>query len=248
MPFFVNSDVEVKNAYWIKSPPTRLESFVLSPTKNDFFNDEENRQIFKNRVLSLYPDLVKSRFFYPAARTEGIEATKSTYKKSGQKKSKLTFALERSTYSQNEIDDLKKIITHALTGSGREFELLARDLNDKKWFEKTDSNHHFDARIASVDIGAYPVYTAIKMMFCTKLGVNFPDLSGNICKLVLNGIKSAQSIDQNFVDRFNNILNEDAVVIPILHHSDKWLVTDQLDPNSLPPTTLYPQFELIKLK
>ena len=247
VPFFVQNKVIPEDGYWISSPPTRLESFVLSPYKNHFFNNEENRQIFRSRVMALSADLVKSKFFYPAARTEGLVQSSVNYKKMiGQEK--LTFALERSTYTPEEIQNLHKIITLALQDSGMEFEVISRDLNDKDWFKKTDSNDFFDARIASVDVGAYPIYTAIKMMFCTKLGINFPDHSGKICKLVNSGIKSAEAINQNFIDQFNNILHQDAVIIPIHHHSDKWLVAKNLDPNSLPATTLYPQFELIRLR
>ena len=102
--------------------------------------------------------------------------------------------------------------------------------------------------MASVDIGAYPDYFVVKMMFCSQMGIKFPDPSGNICKLVNEGIKSASIVNQEFVDQFNKFLHEDAVVIPIFHHSDKWLVSNVFDPTSLPATTLYPQFELIKLR
>lgn len=241
MPFFVEVHDDQKDGYWISSPPTRLESFVISPTKNHFFNHQINRQIFRSRVNAL----VKSKYFYPSARTEGLDQKNGNYQLSA-KKDKLTFALERTTYGESELDNLKKIISLALEGSELDFEIIPRDLKDKEWFTKTDSNNYFDARVASVDIGAYPVYTAIKMMFCTKLGINFPDPSDKICQLVTNGIQSAQAIDQNFVDQFNKILHEDAIVIPIMHHSDKWLVAKDLDPSSLPATTLYPQFELIR--
>lgn len=248
MPFFVNAETQPKNGYWISSPPTRLESFVLSPSKNNFFNDLENREIFKSRVSALGSDLVKSKYFFPAARTEGLVTKIAPYKKLSKPVKKLTFALERATYSESELENLNKIITAGLDGSGVDFEILPRDLADKEWFTKTDSNNYFDSRVASVDIGAYPVYMVIKMMFCTKLGVNFPDPTGKMCELVHKGINSASAVDQKFVDEFNKILHDEAVIIPILHHSDKWLVAEDLDPSTLPATTLYPQFELIRLR
>lgn len=247
MPFYVQSNEDQVGGYWISSPPTRLEGFVLSPSKDNFFNSLENRQIFKSRVASLYPDLIKSSFFYPAARTANLLQVNSTYKPQPGVK-KLTFALERTTYSDGELENLKKIISHGLHGSQVEFEIIHRDLKDKQWFNKTDSNNYFDSRVTSVDIGAYPNYFVIKMMFCSKLGVNFPDHSGKMCKLVTEGIKSARAIDQEFIDQFNSILHEEAIVIPIFHHSDKWLVSNDFDASTLPATTLYPQFELIRLR
>lgn len=248
MPAFTNVNQEQKDGFWITSPPTVLESFVLSPFKNNFFNDLENRKIFKARVSSLYPDLVKSVFFYPSARTDGLSLTENLTYKNFSNVSKLTFSLERMAYSEEELLNLKKIIGYALEGSKVEFEIIPRDPKDKEWFAKSLSNNHFDARMAVVDIGAYPIYTAIKMMFCTKLGINFPDQTYQMCELVTDGIKSAKAIDQEFVDKFNNILNEESVVIPIKHYSGKWLVANNLDPESIPSTTLYPQFDLIRTR
>lgn len=247
IPFFVNSQDSKKDGYWISSPPTKLEAFVLSPYKKNFFNDQNNRVAFRNKVASLPSTLVNSRFFYPSARTANLEQKNASYTNKEAAK-KLTFALERATYSALELNNLNTIISSALEGSGVQFEIIARDLADKDWFKKTDSNDFFDARVASVDVGAYPIYTAINMMFCTKLGINFPDSSSKICELVQTGIKSASPIDQNFVDKFNTILHEDAVIIPLHHHSDKWLVSNTFDPSSLPATTLYPQFELVRLR
>lgn len=248
LPFYVKEDRSIDAGYWISSPPTRLEAFVLSPTKNTFFNNLENRKVFLNRVLSLYPNKVKSKFFYPSAQTSGFVSKEFEYKKTQKRSDKLTFALERTTYSAEELQKLKEIINFALEGSNQSFDLLEKDPTDKDWFKKTDSNTFFDSRVASVDIGAYPLYMAIKMMFCTKLGINFPDHSGAICNLVTEGIHSGAPIDQKFIDQFNKILFDEAVVIPIFHHSDKWLVSDDLNPSSLPATTLYPQFELVEMR
>jgi len=246
VPFYVTQTSPVANSYWVTSPPTRLESFVLSPTKKSFFDDPANRAVFRNRVNSLDTDLVKSKFFYSSASTKGLNYSGIKYSSNAERPTALTFAIERATCSEEEIQKIEKIILFALEGSGQKFELLRRDMNDKDWFKKTDTNHFFDARVASVDIGGYPNYTAIKMMFCTKLGINFPDHNGRICKIVTDGIQSAKNVDKNFIDDFNKAIHEDAVVIPLFHHSDKWLVSDDLDPVSLPPTTLYPQFELIR--
>ncbi len=248
LPFYVQENKNVDSGYWISSPPTRLEAFVLSPTKNSFFKDSENRRVFLSRILSLYPNKVKSKFFYPSAQTLGLNLELLAYKKTKPQSEKLTFALERTTYSPEELQKIKEIIAFGLEDSGQQFELLEKDPSDKDWFKKTDSNNFFDSRVASVDIGAYPLYMAIKMMFCTKLGINFPDHTSAVCNLVTKGIRSGNVIDQNFIDQFNRILFDDAVVIPIFHHSDKWLVSDDLNPATLPATTLYPQFELVEMR
>ena len=66
--------------------------------------------------------------------------------------------------------------------------------------------------------------------------------------LAENGIESLKGIDNLFINNFNQILYEDAVIIPIQHLSSKWFVTNDIDPMSLPKTVIYPQFELIRTK
>jgi hypothetical protein len=191
---------------------------------------------------------VKSDFFYQSAKSNvNISSAKQDYQNISNV-SQLTFALERTNYSRQELENLNMLITFALVGTNIKFKILERDLNDKDWFKKTDTNDFFDARISSVDIGASPLYAAIKMMFCTKLGINFPDPSGRICNLVARDVETSLEVNQDFINQFNQILYDDSVVIPIQHHSDKWFVTNDIDPKSMPPTTLYPQFELIRTR
>lgn len=248
LPFYVETDSHIESGYWIKSPPTILENFTLSPSKSNFFNNKHNRNIFNARIMSHYPHKIKADFFYPSARSTINKSINSDVYENVSEASTLTFALERSTYSAQELNNLNEIITFALAGTNINFKIIERDLKDKEWFKKTDSNDFFDARISYVDIGASPLYTSIKMMFCTKLGINYPDPSGRICELVSEGIASSKGIDESFIKQFNQIIYDDAVVIPIQHHSYKWFVTNDIDPKSLPPTTLYPQFELIRTR
>jgi len=234
--------------FLVTGAPTILESIVLSPFKNSFFNNIENRHVFRNRVKLLYPDVVKSNSFYFTAETKGLNNSVISYSKEVKKKDHLMISLERVSFTNEDIERIKKIISFALEGSGQSFELVKRTSDDKDWYKKIQSNAFFDARISGVDIGAYPMYMAIKMIFCTKLGVTYPDPTGEICKIVNDGIDTVSEIDQKFIDKFNNTIHQDAIVIPLLHQSDKWLVSDDLDPHSLPHTTLYPQFELIRLR
>ncbi len=247
-PFYADTSTHGDFGYWIVSPPTRLECFTLSPKKINFFHEKHNRILFNNKIRNQSSGNMKSDFFYQSAKSHvKIDSKPEKYVKVSNVKP-IEFALERMNYSQEELENINYSIKKALEGSGVKFNILERDTLDKDWFKKTDSNEYFDARVTSVDIGAYPIYTAIKMMFCTKLGVNFPDPSGKICELIANNVKKSIQMDQDFITKFNQIIYDDAVIIPIQFHSDKWYVTNNIDPKSMPPTTLYPQFELIRFR
>lgn len=230
----------------VLSAPTRFEGFVLSPYKINLFNDIKNRKIFQNVVNSFWPEIVKSKNLFATARTDLLEDSdlKSHVLTS---ETKLTFAFERALYSDQELDDYKKIINSFLKGSNIEFEFVFKDNNNSgDFFKKTDSNSYFDARITTVDVGDWPDQFVLNMMFCTKLGVNFPDPNNSICSFLKN-IKN-DNFDQLAVDRLNKIIFDEAIIIPIKHHSEKWLVSNKIDPNTFPATTVYPRFDLIKLK
>lgn len=244
VPFYYK-EVPIPEGYWVRSPPTRFEGFVLSPFKNGFFKELGNRQVFLKRIRELYPKEIKSRYLYPATPSKS-EQELPDIKYNG-KPGKLTFALERLVYSPEEISRFEAILNYVLRDSGQSFEFIHRNPDDKTYFEKVDSNTFFDARITSVDIGAAPLLPALKMMFCTKIGVNFPDPEGRICEMVESKIALQQPIDLNFIEEMNQAIFANASVIPITHHSEHWFVTNAISPRSLAPTTLYPQFDRIEV-
>ena len=246
LPFFIESNNKLENGYWIASPPTRLESFILSPTKNNFFDNLNNRKKFALRIRENQPSKIKSNHFYLSARTEIKENAENIEYLNTKKTQEITVGLQRTNYSVEEIEKFKFLLEYALDGTNIKFNFFHKDLKDKSWLEKTLSNDYYDIRISSVDIGGYPDFSILKMMFCTKMGVTFPDPSGRVCNLAINALKSGIVMNQSHVDEFNHAIRDDAVVIPIQHHSDKWFVTNDIDPKSLPPTTFYPQFELIR--
>ena len=242
-PLNINTSNLPNKSYWIARPPTISESFVLSPYKSGFFANIENRRIFQNRVKSL----IKSHFLYPSAVSE-IRNPLEDLNYKANKKGTLTFIVERINYSEAELANLKKIINFALEGSKQDFILIPRNLKNSEFLKSVQSNSVYDARIASVDSGAYPTYSVIKMMFCTKLGITFPGHEEEFCKLIEENLSIGKEISQDFIDKFNLAIHHKAILIPFAHHSSNLLVSDSLDPQFLPATTVYPMFEKLREK
>lgn len=232
-------------SYWIQFPPTLLETFVLSPFKDNFFNHRGNRQKFLSNIRSLSKDVIESNDFYPSAPANFPTASEVNFQVNGSK-NLLTFILERSNYSEQEFTRINHLITKGLDGSGMKYQIITRNLNDESMMEKIMSNRSYDARISSVNIGAYPVYTAIKMMFCTKLGITFPGHEERFCEIIEENLTQGNLMNQSFIDQFNESLINEAIIIPIDHKSQALLASDNLDPAFLPPTSPYPLFEMLK--
>ena len=130
-----------------------------------------------------------------------------------------------------------------------------KDSSDKQSLERVRSNKYYDIRMAEVHSGSTYINDAIKMMFCSKMGVSFPDPSGRICKLVAEHEKNKDSysrkkhgITQDYRDRFNQYLLEDAAVIPVFHSRLTTLFSKDLNVITTPvDLDLFPM-ELVQLK
>lgn len=247
IPFNDQLNNSKTKSYWIQFPPTLLEAFVLSPFKENFFNNQENRQKFLNNIRSLPKNVIRSNDFYPSAASNSPSSSKVNFQIKGNE-NPLTFILERSNSSEEELTRINYIITKGLEGSGMKYQIITRNLNDESMMEKIMSNRSYDARISAVNIGAYPVYTAIKMMFCTKLGITFPGHEERFCEIIEENLTKGNLMNQSFIDQFNESLNNEAIIIPIDHKSQALLASNNLDPAFLPPTSPYPLFEMLKGK
>jgi hypothetical protein len=130
--------------------------------------------------------------------------------------------------------------------TGVEFELARVNKNDPSWMESYRSNKEFDIRVAGVSIGGSFQNWVINMMFCSRLGVSFPDPSGRICRLTVD----FEEGKVNLVDygiHFNNAIHSDQAVIPLFHRRYSWFVSHELDVE-LSPVSGSPRFDLIRLK
>ena len=83
----------------------------------------------------------------------------------------------------------------------------------------------------------------MRMMFCSKLGVNFPDPSGKICRLVEEYEESGGLQPANFSDQFERFIAEDAAVIPLYRSGLTWLINDQVPRTGLAKTMSVPRFD-----
>ncbi|MGZ3772576.1 MAG: ABC transporter substrate-binding protein [Pseudobdellovibrionaceae bacterium] len=235
----------------VVGPPTILFSLALSPFHRGPFADKRNRQIFADRVKKVRKEFPSfpSHFFYFNAQSKLPSRDLSKEKFTlvdGQ--SKITFAVSSKSLSKTDLQNVDALLTAALLNSGLTHEIIMKDAHDDGWIHKVDSNINFDARISMVDIGGYVINAAIKMMFCSSLGINFGDPSGRIAHLVEKQDTSGGPISQSYVEEFNNIVEDDAIVIPLYHYGLEWRLTSDLDPESLPSVATEPIFEKIKRK
>ena len=86
------------------------------------------------------------------------------------------------------------------------------------------------------------------MMFCSELGVRYPDPSNRICNLVKDYEDWSGPLPTDYIKNLNQIIYDDACVVPLEHFGPQWILSDNINSDLFPSTVETPLFELIELK
>lgn len=231
----------------IDGPPLIFQGLVLHPN-SDFFSKAGNRRAFARRLLEfqeLHPENVFSKGFYLTSplRKDEVRSWGREFSKASRKIRIALQYLPRNPASKKLMDEMFSFIF-----SGLDFEIVKPRPEDPHWIAGMMNNPDYDLRTASVYGGAHHVVSVIKMMFCTRLGISFPDPSGGICQLVEEYSVHAREADQAFEANFNRIVVEDAAVFPLSHARDRWLVSNTVAVETMPTSIIHPLFEKIRFK
>jgi hypothetical protein len=221
---------------------------ILSPFKEGPFKNQLNRRLFAERIRNSTKSLPiqgasVAKSFYISSASAEIQPSGLTSYVGIAPGAKVTVVGPTSP-TETEGKYIRSLIEEALAGSGLEIDYITAP--DAFSDEELSTNKVVDIRVDSVDIGGYFLNFATKMMFCSKLGIAFPDPHGKMCRLVTDYESADRLPDDEYSDRFNRILHEDACVVPVAHRSMNWLVTKDLDQESLPPVVIHPQLEKIR--
>ena len=236
------------------STPAVLSAIVLSPY-NAPFQDVKLRRAFAARLKGLLEkNPIYSRVLSSAQgfyfNSDPLPFTK--YKDSLKLEGKITVNI---ALSKDFVERLNPLLEEIVQPFGVELVYDEKDTSDKQSIERVHSNKYYDIRMAGVHSGSTYMNDTIKMMFCSKMGISFPDPSGRICELVAEHEKNKDSysrkkygITQDYRDRFNQYILEDAAVIPVFHSRSTTLFSKDLNVITTPvDLDLFPM-ELVQLK
>lgn len=243
---YENEAPTLENFTAIDGPPVIFQGIVLHPD-SDFFSHTQNRAVFSERLSAFkkkYAGYNFSNGFYLTSRQQNME--EQSARKFLRSDKKISFAVQNIPHSletRKMWEDLFAFIFH-----DQDYEVLYPKKNDSGWVKGILHNNNYALRTASVYAGAHYVVSVIKMMFCTKLGISFPDPSKRICSLVENYSNENKSADHNFEENFDKIITEDKVVYPLFHARDRWLISDDINLETMPTSIIHPLFEKIRFK
>jgi hypothetical protein len=111
------------------------------------------------------------------------------------------------------------------------------------------SRDKFSVRIVSVFSGATFDSWVTDMMFCSSLGISFPDPSGHICTLIKKSLAGEDArARKSIANDMANIIEEDSSVLPVFHIRNAFYFSDDIDLKSIAPDTIVLDFESLELK
>jgi ABC-type oligopeptide transport system substrate-binding subunit len=228
--------------------PVILLGMVLSPHLSAF-ESLENRQWMAEQIKQHRPQFV-----------EGIEAMtpSDSFMEYPPKKQSAPKAVDWKTktvsayITPNVADEFRSRIQNTLKSilatQGLSVTFPDLDLNDHKIADALFDNRLVDIRVNGVSIGTYFHPSAYRMMFCSNMGVAFPDPNGAVCSLIDQFDKSEDKDLELYGRKINDQIEHDAATIPLARQSLGWLYSDQFDPTSIMPIPNYPRFELLKFR
>lgn len=229
----------------------QLRSIVLSPYRNNLFSDLHNRRVFAQRLsdwLRTNPppsDLLSfAETMWPY--NNSVEINEPATYRLGDYPKELSL-IHTPLYSSPLGKYYLKGIEAALSGTGIKLIVEELDRGDSNAIMRYLSNRHYDLRLVASVIGGGINSWIVDMMFCSDIGVCFPDASGRICQLVRENEQSPLS-ENEFARRFNVVLKEDAVVIPLHHTGGSISVGPGVSLEAMSSVTSEPNIEQLRVK
>ncbi|MGK5087008.1 ABC transporter substrate-binding protein [Bdellovibrionota bacterium FG-2] len=249
----VDESKNLSGFHVVHGMPINLSAIVLSPYKESLFKEVENRRTFRNLLRAAQSKVpsTKSSSVFGESFYLNTSVARKEYADSGNALSSKTELLITGVPDKPSADTayVRDLMLEVFSKNSIPHRFVSLDRTDKSYLERESSNREFDIRLARVDIGGNAENWVIKMMFCSKLGISFPDPSGRICELANEFEKDPGKLsDSEYLDRFNSIIEEDCAVIPMYHSGLSWLFSEDIELESISSNLVVPRIEKIGLK
>lgn len=235
--------------------PEYITTVLLGRIKGGFFKDQGFRKLFQEEIRlaksnhrSPISNFIYSETFYPYQNKDSPSLTQVNREE-----------IIRKYIVENK--DLLPIIIQGkepkrpTTRSFHTWMILKEVLN--KWsipyqfkgghnFAESNTDN-FDIRIRTAAVGSGIEVWGLNIVFCSHLGVQFPDPTGRVCALITEFDKGEISLEK-LKNRFFKIIQEDTALLPIGHSGKEIFVSSKIDLDSISPTLNVIKFDQLEIK
>lgn len=226
--------------------PELLLSFSLGFGRAEVLKSKEERVLFKKKfTFYIHENFIMNKNSFPVTKFFELESKiEPKIEEQINYNGEFVVALSNS-YPQKYEKILKNAIKYALPNAQVKIQRYRRD--DKNEIAKILSNNYYQMRPTTVNTSSGYENWIIDMMFCTKLGISFPDPQGTICELV-RSIHSGKVLESDGAILLNDIIEKEAYIIPVFREGTRFHFTNDLDIDSQSPTVALLRFDLIHRK
>lgn len=236
------------NGTTVLSLPTWFYGYVLSTDSKSPLSSLGIRRALKEKIRDVQeridltsPRLQKSHFFYPAQPTDvKVNPVHSSIQMTQPLK------IVRSFGSSPGAKFLESVLLRSLEELHVPFQVTQLDRSSPTFFADFMSGQ-WDIRLQGVDIGGGVENWAIRMMFCSKMGAHLADPSGRICALATAFDSGSVDLPE-YLNRFNQYIEDDAATIPMAHGASAWVFGDSIDLSEYSSAVTLISFETLRFK
>lgn len=231
-------------------PPDTLAAVVISPSKDSVFSNNKSRKTFSTYLKHILSRAelsnldVRVRSFYgvgdlPKNNSNRLEAGSLNFKP-GRAVRLLT---RPSWVGENDESAESEVIAFMRMNSIPFVITRPSDLSPKE--RKTNIQRgYFDLRFVNVVTGQNFIESVVEMMFCSDMGIGFPDPNGSICDL----LKKAEDPDEAREKELNRIVDQEGYIIPYARIGSALVYSPNVNLESYPAGTPYLQFHMLNEK
>lgn len=203
-----------------KLVPEYLNSVLLGNFESGFFAESSNRKLFKQEFDSVrertlpneFLNHLRSNSFYP--NQTPISAPPNL---SGNTTERFTWnGVLRIEGKVPEINTPRWYAWTVLKTTLENLGLAYRFAENESSTEEI-TNNLYDLRIRGASIGGGVEAWGLSVIFCSPLGIRFPDPSGRVCQLLEN-YELGRVGEDELRTEFFRIVEEDAAILPVTHY------------------------------
>lgn len=252
-----NSDITEQSGFVAyKSTPTIMTGVVLSPSVAPFTSLDVRkafRTVLRHKLDQLHlesPGANKSKYFYQSFSRYMIngEAYDQAITLLKNLKLKSVSCFRQNLTHEKDAEFISKALQSIKSELGWEMKVDSPETLGREWMKKALSNQDYAVRIARVDIGGSPENWVIDMMFCSSLGVSFPDPNNRICEAVKYFEQGKYANTEAYWQAIHNAIETEAAVIPLFHTGFSWLISDSIDTRHISPSMNIPRFDQMRIQ
>jgi len=246
----IPEEILSSSSHSVALPPDFLSTMILSPLAGNFFDDANYRRSFGQALISeiqkgsLPPNHIRVSKFYGIPNSP-LDDQEIQFAQTKHYDRKLRISAPR-----NWAPGMKNFVVDAtksfLDRYDIPYEFMTPDLKSPAGRQRYLENQFYDIRFTGVSSGSEYMNDVVEMMFCSTLGVSFPDPDNKVCELIEH--YSENSKDTNYSDRLNHAVEESGFVFPYSRFYQMILFSEGFKLKKYPTGAHFIEFENLEFQ